>query len=54
MNKDWVIEIKQQCQDQKTHFFFKQWRGVNKKKAGRLLEGQTWDEMPLKKGFVYN
>lgn len=54
MNKDWVVEIKQQCQDQKTHFFFKQWGGVNKKKAGRLLEGQTWDEMPLKKGFAYN
>jgi protein gp37 len=26
--------------------FFKQWGGVNKKKAGRLLEGRTWEEMP--------
>lgn len=48
MSKDWVLEIKQQCQDQKTQFFFKQWGGVNKKKAGRLLEGKTWDEMPIK------
>jgi hypothetical protein len=30
--------------DQK--FFFKQWGGKNKKKAGRLLDGRTWDEMP--------
>jgi protein gp37 len=28
-------------------FFFKQWGGVQKKKAGRLLEGRTWDEMPM-------
>jgi protein gp37 len=27
-------------------FFFKQWGGVRKKRAGRLLEGRTWDEMP--------
>jgi protein gp37 len=27
-------------------FFFKQWGGVNKKKAGRLLDGRTYDEMP--------
>jgi len=28
-------------------FFFKQWGGVQKKKAGRLLDGRTWDEMPV-------
>jgi protein gp37 len=27
-------------------FFFKQWGGTNKRKAGRLLEGCLWDEMP--------
>ena len=27
-------------------FFFKQWGGTNKKKAGRVLEGKTYDEMP--------
>ena len=26
--------------------FFKQWGGFNKKKAGRLLQGRTWDELP--------
>jgi protein gp37 len=30
----------------KVPFFFKQWGGVQKKKAGRILEGRTWDEMP--------
>lgn len=28
--------------------FFKQWGGVNKKKAGRMLAGRTYDEMPFK------
>ena len=26
-------------------FFFKQWGGKNKKRAGRLLDGRTYDEM---------
>ena len=25
----------------------KQWGGANKKKAGRVLEGRTWDAMPV-------
>jgi hypothetical protein len=27
-------------------FFFKQWGGVRKKRAGRVLEGRTWDQIP--------
>jgi hypothetical protein len=27
-------------------FFFKQWGGVQKKRAGRILEGLTYDEYP--------
>ena len=27
-------------------FFFKQWGGVRKKRAGRELDGRTYDEMP--------
>jgi protein gp37 len=46
MNKDWVINIKSQCQASKVPFFFKQWGGVNKKISGRELEGKNWDEMP--------
>lgn len=43
---DWVNDIKEQCVRANVAFFFKQWGGVQKKKAGRLLEGRTWDEMP--------
>jgi len=47
MDKDWVVDIRNQCLKAKVPFFFKQWGGVNKKKAGRLLEDRTWDEMPI-------
>lgn len=46
MSEEWVIEIKDQCVKAGVPFFFKQWGGVQKKRAGRLLEGRTWDEMP--------
>lgn len=42
----WVIDIRNQCKKSHVPFFFKQWGGWNKKKAGRDLEGRTWDEMP--------
>ncbi len=47
MLPEWVVDIRDQCRDAGVRFFFKQWGGINKKKAGRLLEGQIWDEMPL-------
>lgn len=43
---EWVLDIKNQCQNAKVPFFFKQWGGKNKKKNGRLLQGRTWDELP--------
>lgn len=43
---EWVKAIREQCVAQKVPFFFKQWGGVNKKKNGRMLDGQTWDDMP--------
>lgn len=46
MQQAWVEDIQQQCTQQKVAFFFKQWGGSNKKKTGRLLNGQTYDEMP--------
>ena len=46
MSTEWVTNLRDQCLVQKVPFFFKQWGGVNKKKAGRLLNGRTWDEMP--------
>ncbi|MEI6127684.1 MAG: phage Gp37/Gp68 family protein [Pseudomonadota bacterium] len=46
---EWAIDIRNQCHAAPVPFFFKQWGGTQKKKAGRLLEGRTWDEMPLAK-----
>ncbi|MGO4350728.1 DUF5131 family protein [Rhizobium sp. RAF36] len=46
MDVDWIDEIKAACDYSETAFFFKQWGGVNKKKAGREYQGKTWDEMP--------
>lgn len=46
MKEWWVWDIKQQCQEQEVAFFFKQWGGTNKKKAGRELAGNTYNEMP--------
>jgi protein gp37 len=42
----WVMQIRDQCVSADVAFFFKQWGGMQKKKAGRELEGRTWDEMP--------
>ncbi|NPV87709.1 MAG: phage Gp37/Gp68 family protein [Anaerolineae bacterium] len=44
---EWVREIRDQCLANRVPFFFKQWGGINKKKAGRVLDGQTWDQTPL-------
>jgi protein gp37 len=46
MDPQWVLEIRDQCRQAGVPFFFKQWGGTNKKKTGRLLEGQVWNEMP--------
>ena len=42
----WVREIRNHCFAADVPFFFKQWGGTNKKKAGRFLDGRTWDGMP--------
>jgi len=44
---EWVLEVRDQCLKEGVPFFFKQWGGINKKRAGRSLEGRTWDQMPL-------
>ncbi|MDI6898123.1 DUF5131 family protein [Methanocella conradii] len=49
IEQSWVIDIRDQCNTRHIPFFFKQWGGVQRKKAGRVLEGRTWDEVPLAK-----
>jgi protein gp37 len=40
-----VLDIQKQCRKADVSFFFKQWGGVNKKKAGRLLKGRVFNEL---------
>jgi protein gp37 len=49
MEEAWVLDIKRQCRAAQVPFFFKQWGGVQKSKAGRLLRGKTYDEMPIRR-----
>ncbi|HVS33517.1 MAG TPA: phage Gp37/Gp68 family protein [Thermoanaerobaculia bacterium] len=44
---EWITDLRDQCRRAGIAFFFKQWGGRNKKKSGRMLEGRTWDEMPV-------
>jgi len=46
MDPAWVVSIWDQCQADDVFFFFKQWGGAQKSKAGRHLNGRTYDDMP--------
>jgi protein gp37 len=46
MEVRWVTDIRNQCFEADVPFFFKQWGGRNKKRAGRVLENRTWDGLP--------
>ena len=52
MKEKWVFEIRENCIRNNVPFFFKQWGGKNKKKAGRILDGKTYDEMPVKESSL--
>lgn len=47
MKSEWVRALQVQCEEQGVAFFFKQWGGTRKKRAGRELDGRTWDAMPF-------
>ncbi|MGC5543672.1 DUF5131 family protein [Streptomyces griseus] len=47
LDQAWVTQIRDTCQMADVAFFFKQWGGRTPKAGGRLLEGRTWDQMPL-------
>lgn len=52
MHPDWARLIRDHCVAAGVPFFFKQWgewaggTRLGKKRAGRLLDGRIWDEMP--------
>ncbi len=47
MEQQWVTSVRDQCERDGIRFFFKQWGGVQKSRAGRELDGRIYDEMPL-------
>ena len=46
MQREWVVSIRDQCANTGVPFFFKQWGSLHKKRAGRVLDGRTYDEFP--------
>ena len=53
MEKEWVLNIKQQCEENDIAFFFKQWGtwGAdkvkrNKKTNGKEIDGKIWQQYP--------
>ena len=60
MEREWVLNLKRQCDAQGSAFFFKQWGGWGadgkkraKKHNGRLLNGRTWDAVPLRTMHIF-
>jgi len=47
IKKEWVIGIKEKCEQAGIPFFFKQWGGVQKWKNGHSLDGREYRNMPL-------
>ncbi len=50
MQTEWVTQIRDRCVRYDVPFFFKQWGGVHKSRAGRELNGKTWSQMPTAGG----
>lgn len=47
MEAKWVESLRDQANERGTAYHFKQWGGVDKASTGRILDGRTWDELPL-------
>lgn len=47
----WVGDLRDSATGAGVAFFFKQWGGRTPKSGGRLLDGRTWDEMPIDRLF---
>ena len=46
MRAEWVRTIRDECARAAVPFFFKQWGGAQRTKAGRELDGREWDDYP--------
>jgi protein gp37 len=43
----WVRDVRDRCVAQGVAYFHKQWGGRTPKAGGRILDGRTWDELPV-------
>jgi protein gp37 len=48
MEPAWAASVRDQCRASGVPFFFKQWGGARKGRAGRLLDGVSHDETPAR------
>jgi protein gp37 len=46
IDREWVTDLRDRCQNEGVAFFFKQWGGHRPKSGGRRLDGREWDQMP--------
>ena len=46
MREEWVLSVRDQCEKAGVHFFFKQWGGIHKSRAGRELVGRYYNGQP--------
>lgn len=46
MDEEWLIELRDKAKENEVAFFFKQWGGTRKKKAGSLLQGKYYKQYP--------
>ena len=47
IEKDWVCEVRDLCENRDIPFFFKQWGGLRPKSGGRELDGLEHNGMPV-------
>ena len=47
VHPDWVRALRDRCVQAGVAYFHKQWGGRTPKARGRLLDGRTWDELPV-------
>ena len=52
MDPQWARALRDQCQEARVPFFFKQWGGRTPKAGGRELDGMTWDQFPESEGMT--
>jgi protein gp37 len=46
VREEWVVNLRDRCEEDDVAFFFKQWGGIRPKSRGRMLEGREWNGMP--------